>query len=231
MTSPLFYFLLPFFFPHILSLDLCFVKRRGFIFEMNVHGCGLIPLSYELALFITELGSGGDESINWRGSFFFLSLFLYIYILHPNWKDMKEIKGDCCNREFPHDHSAAAAAAHLWMRIMTNYGLVKEKRGEEKFLQILTESWKEEEKKTSYKEVWRWQDLTSLCIHPHLHSEPPQPPSEEGEMACSSQQIHLPKKSRNLFGKEKLFIPPKEKKKKNIWKFSCAFWPKSPPVP
>ena len=64
MTSPLFYFLLPFFFPHILSLDLCFVKRRGFIFEMNVHGCGLIPLSYELALFITELGSGGDESIN-----------------------------------------------------------------------------------------------------------------------------------------------------------------------
>lgn len=50
-----------------------------------------------------------------------------------------------------------------------------------------------------------------------VHTSPfafrtPQPPSEEGEMACSSQQIHLPKKSRNLFGKEKLFIPPKEKK-------------------
>ena len=182
---------------------------------MNVHGCGLIPLSYELALFITELGSGGDESINWRGSFFFLSLFLYIYILHPNWKDMKEIKGDCCNREFPHDHSAAAAAAHLWMRIMTNYGLVKEKRGEEKFF-TNTNGELERRKKRAIKKFGDDKILRLCAYIPICIPNPPNHRAKRERWLVRPNKFIFLRKVGICLGKKNFLSLPKKKRKKTF---------------
>ncbi len=127
-----------------------------------------------------------------KGSAFFLSLslplsfslpsfYIYIYIFYIRIEKIwRRSKATAAIAGFPHDHSAAAAAAaaaHLWMRIMTNYGLVKEKRGERgKVLQILYRREEEKKRRTSYKELWRWQDLTSLCVCVYIPICIPNPP-------------------------------------------------------